>query len=276
MWGSLANLAEQAGSLAKQAGIDSQLVSLSSCVHLAWCGINAMSELDDSLTPPLPPTPSAQLDPLPRFAPPAFLCCLLNPTPCPYLELGSQERACVSSFVAASRPVSAMARPPHRGAAAPPILSSAQDFARNQVGAQLNTLASSVLTLEPESEGHDDRHSHGQHRDNGHAADQWAAPDNDGRPTAGFESFGSDSAAEHHGGRHRRDGHHAANGSSTGGADFQDVSLDDAPPAMAAKALPPPRKGGAAAMAALCEENAVLKQRLAAVEAVSTAWHERP
>ena len=35
MWGSLANLAEQAGSLAKQAGIDSQLVSSRSCVRLA-------------------------------------------------------------------------------------------------------------------------------------------------------------------------------------------------------------------------------------------------
>ena len=151
-----------------------------------------------------------------------------------------------------------------------------QDFARNQVGAQLNTLASSVLTLEPESEGghhaerrfHDDHH----HDDDSHAADQWAAPDSNGRAAVGFEGFESHLTEQHRGGRHGSGRHHIANGSSTGGGDFQDISLDDAPSAVAAKALSPPGKGGgAAAMAALREENAVLKQRLAAVEAVSSA-----
>ena len=49
--------------------------------------------------------------------------------------------------------------------------------------------------------------------------------------------------------------------------DFQDVPLDDTPPKPAAKPLPL-KKGGAAVLAALREENADLKQRLAAVEAV--------
>ena len=153
--------------------------------------------------------------------------------------------------------------------------SGMQDFARNQVGAQLNTLASSVLTLEPESEGHADRHLHGdiRHIDGSHAAAQWAAPDSNGK-TAVFEGFDSDLPAEHHSGTHAPHGHHAANGSSSGTGDFQDVPLHDAPPEAAAKALSPPRKGAgaAAALSALREENAVLTQRLAAVEAVSIPW----
>jgi hypothetical protein len=49
--------------------------------------------------------------------------------------------------------------------------------------------------------------------------------------------------------------------------DFQDVPLDDTPPKPADKPLPL-KKGGAVALSALREENADLKRRLAAVEAV--------
>ena len=149
-----------------------------------------------------------------------------------------------------------------------------QDFARNQVGAQLNTLASSVLTLEPESDDPANHQPHHKRHAAGHAADQWAAPNN-GRD-AGFEGCDSEAPAGPRGGRGEpSDEHHPhlANGSSGGGAgDFQDVPLDDNPPEAAAKPPAPPGKGGgggAAVLAALREENAGLKQRLAAVEAVS-------
>ena len=60
------------------------------------------------------------------------------------------------------------------------------------------------------------------------------------------------------------------------------MSLDDTPPKRAAMPSPA-KKGGAAALAALREENADLKRRLAAVEAVRPAclasrqglmWHD--
>lgn len=149
-----------------------------------------------------------------------------------------------------------------------------QDFARNHVGAQLNTLASSVLTLEPESDDHG-LHS-GDHHPADHAADQWDAPD-DGRAAA-FEAFGHEVPAGPRDGHQvrGRDHHHLANGSGGGAGDFQDVPLDDmSPEKAAAKAPVPPRKGGggAAMLAAMREENAGLKQRLAAVESVSTGPH---
>ena len=153
-----------------------------------------------------------------------------------------------------------------------------QDFARNQVGAQLNTLASSVLTLDPDSDDHAGHHRlHNNHHQaaGGHGAARWASPDNGN--TAGFEGFddSEDSpAGGREGGAQPSDGHrgpHVANGNASGAGDFQDVPLDDTPPKTGAAATARPRKGGAAALAAMREENAGLKQRLAAIEAVSTS-----